>query len=244
MTTEQRYSRQQDLINLDKYKDMEITIIGLGAVGRQVALQLAVMGFDNFTLFDDDVVDESNLGAQGFRPDQLHEKKVYACCEDMKTIRSGQDEYDAACMAIAAVPKKFTREDEMGQVVFCCVDNMASRRVIAEACNFKSFWTRFMADSRITQEVVRILTVRSLEDCQGYIDNLYESDEVVTGPCTSKSTYYVANITAGLLIQSFACFTRGRDNASKDYILALPSMEILHRDVETDGPRKAIQETA
>ena len=41
----------------DRLADIKATVIGVGAIGRQVALQLAAIGVPRFQLVDFDVVD-------------------------------------------------------------------------------------------------------------------------------------------------------------------------------------------
>ena len=44
MDNSDRYSRQRDIIPLERLAACRATVIGVGAIGRQVALQLAAMG--------------------------------------------------------------------------------------------------------------------------------------------------------------------------------------------------------
>jgi molybdopterin-synthase adenylyltransferase len=39
-----RFSRQQDLVPAERLAELTVTVIGVGAIGRQVALQLAAIG--------------------------------------------------------------------------------------------------------------------------------------------------------------------------------------------------------
>ena len=39
-----RFSRQQDLVPAELLAELTVTVIGVGAIGRQVALQLAAIG--------------------------------------------------------------------------------------------------------------------------------------------------------------------------------------------------------
>ena len=59
MNAEERYSRQRDLIPRERLLSCKATVIGVGAIGRQVALQLAAMGVGWLQLVDRDVVEES-----------------------------------------------------------------------------------------------------------------------------------------------------------------------------------------
>jgi tRNA A37 threonylcarbamoyladenosine dehydratase len=59
--TPSRFSRQADLVPHDRLASVVATVIGVGAVGRQVALQLAAIGTPRIQLIDFDVVDATNI---------------------------------------------------------------------------------------------------------------------------------------------------------------------------------------
>ena len=52
-----RFARQQSLVPQTRLQALQATVIGLGAIGRQVALQLAAIGCRKVQLFDFDQVD-------------------------------------------------------------------------------------------------------------------------------------------------------------------------------------------
>ena len=66
MDENERFSRQRDLVPQERLAACRITVIGVGAIGRQVALQLAALGAARLQLVDFDVVEPSNLASQGF----------------------------------------------------------------------------------------------------------------------------------------------------------------------------------
>src|ERR1043166_7543057 len=70
-----RYQRQSAILPIERLQDCPVTIIGVGAIGRQVALQLAVMGVGPLTLIDHDTVEAVNLGAQGYLDDDLRSEE-------------------------------------------------------------------------------------------------------------------------------------------------------------------------
>ena len=49
-----RFSRQSDLVPQSKLQKISATVIGVGAIGRQVALQLAALGVPRIQLIDFD----------------------------------------------------------------------------------------------------------------------------------------------------------------------------------------------
>jgi molybdopterin/thiamine biosynthesis adenylyltransferase len=65
-SSESRFDRQQDLVPADKLAALSIAVIGVGAIGRQVALQLAAMGARKLQLIDFDVVEATNVTTQGY----------------------------------------------------------------------------------------------------------------------------------------------------------------------------------
>ena len=61
-----RFSRQSDLLPREKLQDLTATVIGVGAIGRQVAIQLAALGVPRLQLIDFDTVEETNVTTQGY----------------------------------------------------------------------------------------------------------------------------------------------------------------------------------
>ncbi len=73
-----RFSRQAELVPQDKLTDLTATVIGVGAVGRQVALQLAAIGVRRLQIFDFDDVESTNITTQGYGHGDLGLPKVLA----------------------------------------------------------------------------------------------------------------------------------------------------------------------
>ena len=128
MSTEQieeRYSRQKDIVPADRIAACKATVIGVGAIGRQVALQLTAMGIAWLQLTDFDVVEESNLASQGYLEDDLGQPKVEATADLCHQINHNLELY--------SVNDRFKRSMSIGNVVFCCVDKIDVRRLIWES---------------------------------------------------------------------------------------------------------------
>ena len=68
--------RQRGLVPPERLAQCDVLVIGVGAIGRQVALQLAALGTRRLTLFDDDIVQPENLAPQGYWPEDLHAQKL------------------------------------------------------------------------------------------------------------------------------------------------------------------------
>ena len=73
-----RDSRQRSLVPPDRLAQLHVLVIGVGAIGRQVALQLASLGVSRLTLMDHDTVGVENLAVQGYWPSDMTLQKVQA----------------------------------------------------------------------------------------------------------------------------------------------------------------------
>ena len=57
--------RQREIVPPEKLAGCHVVVVGVGAIGRQVALQLAAVGVPSLELFDHDTVEVENLAAAG-----------------------------------------------------------------------------------------------------------------------------------------------------------------------------------
>jgi len=199
MTTEndERYSRQIDIVPPERIAACKATVIGVGAIGRQVALQLTAMGIPWLQMIDHDKVEWSNLASQGYLEGDMEKPKVNATLELCWRIN--------AAGQIHAVPERFRRSMEIGNVVFCCVDKIDVRRLIWESVKDR---VNLFCDGRMSAEVLRILTAYDAESRKHYPTTLFSADEAFVGPCTAKTTIYCANIAAGLMVAQFTKYLR------------------------------------
>jgi len=197
MRDDGRYSRQKDIVPPEGIAECKATVIGVGAIGRQVAQQLAAMGAPWLQLIDFDVVETSNLASQGYLEEDLSKLKVEATAALCKRINSG--------IEIVSVAERFRRSMETGTAVFCCVDRIDVRRLIWEAVRHQ---IGFYCDGRMSAEVLRVLTACDAESRSHYPTTLFRTEEAFVGPCTAKTTIYCANIAAGLMVAQFTKYLR------------------------------------
>ena len=192
-----RYSRQQDIVPPDRLAVCTATVIGVGAIGRQVALQLAAMGIPWLQLVDFDVVEASNLASQGYLQDDLGRPKVQATGDLCHQTNHGLEVHEAA--------ERFRRSMDIGNVIFACVDKIDIRRLIWEAVKDKA---DFFADGRMSAEVLRVLVACDAASRKHYPTTLFAAEEAYAGACTAKSTVFCANIAAGLMLAQFTKWLR------------------------------------
>jgi sulfur carrier protein ThiS adenylyltransferase len=198
--TEARYLRQASLIPTDKLQATHACVIGVGAIGRQVALQLAALGVGRLTLVDFDAVDFSNVGSQGY-----HWQDAVAQRPKVEATRAAVQAIDPH-INVDVICDRFRAKLDVGEVVFCCVDSISTRAALWRMLQPR---VQFWVDGRMLAEVARILTVAGPAGRQEYARSLFGQAEAQAGSCTSRSTIYAAAIAAGLMVHSLARWLRG-----------------------------------
>ncbi|QGQ24653.1 ThiF family adenylyltransferase [Gimesia benthica] len=197
-TTVDRFQRQSGLVPAEKLSQISVTVIGVGAIGRQVALQLAAIGTPRIQLVDFDTVELTNITTQGYRRQDLGANKVEA------TAKAIQEMDDS--IQVETIPDRFRPSHSIGEAVFCCVDSISSRAAIWRSVNRTcEFWT----DGRMLGETIRILTATKDSVVDRYTETLFAQSQAQTGSCTSRSTIYAASIAAGLMVHQFSLWLRG-----------------------------------
>src|SRR5437879_8685931 len=124
--------RQRDIIPPKRLATCHAVVVGVGAIGRQVALQLAAVGIPLLVLYDDDAVAEENLAPQGYCPDQLGKAKVDATAADCRRIHPHAHVIPRAERFRRSTARQLSA-GESSLVVFACVDAIATRRLIWES---------------------------------------------------------------------------------------------------------------
>ena len=200
MSLANRDLRQRDILPPDRLKTCNATVVGVGAIGRQVALQLAAIGVNGLSLIDPDKVEDVNLACQGYYERDLGHNKV--------------DAVDTVCqqlnpdICIPTLNLRFLRHhvDLIGNILFCCVDSITDRRFIWESVKDT---TSLFLDARMSAETVQVYTAHDAESHDHYGTTLFSQSEAHSGACTAKSTIFCANIAAGFMVAQFSKWLRG-----------------------------------
>ena len=213
--TGDRFARQQELVPRERLAKLTATVIGVGAIGRQVALQLAAIGTSRLQLVDFDVVDETNVTTQGYRRRDVGRLKVEATGEAVREIDED--------IELELVADRFRPRLAIGEAVFSCVDSISAReaiwRAVASRCDF---W----ADGRMRGEVLRVLCAADEASRRQYGMTLFRQEEAQVGSCISRSTIYAASMAAGLMVHQLARWLR-RLPCEPDVSLNLLAAELM-----------------
>jgi len=215
MAIKNRYERQSDLYDAS---GVSLTIVGVGAVGRNAALQAAAIGVGSITIIDFDNVGPENLSAQGFKEIDLELPKVQAVLRELQQINSEID--------LTAIDDEYKPKLVKSDVVFSCVDSITVRKTIYETQRDKC---KLFVDCRMSAEVCRVIKVDTSkpQECEHYESTLFAEGEAFEQRCTSKSTIYCAAITAALMISQLTMYLRGLEGP-QDATLYIPPLQLVH----------------
>jgi molybdopterin-synthase adenylyltransferase len=237
MTEPMRFDRQAAFLPPERLKTLRAVVIGVGAIGRQVALQLAAAGVGELVLIDFDTVDVVNLGPQGYRPDQVGFAKVACTQQDCQGLNPD--------IVVTALNQRVTLSDlqpvpERQTVIFCCVDKMEARSFIwrgiegEDGVSAFDAGLRLFVDGRMSSMTIRIVTSSEIVGRNYYSRTLFSEAEAQEASCTARSTVFTANIAAGLMVTQLVKWIR-EFPLEQDILFNLLSLE-LSCDVESTPP--------
>jgi molybdopterin-synthase adenylyltransferase len=211
--------RQRAVVPPEALAGAHAVVVGVGAIGRQVALQLAAVGVGRLTLVDFDVVSAENLAVQGYAEGDLGSPKAEATARWCRLLHGG--------VLVRAAAERFRRgraEDlcPHGCAAFACVDSIETRRLLWEAVRRRA---GLFVDGRLSAEVVRVLACAAPALDGYYETTLFPAREAYAGACTARSTIYAAAVAAGLMVGQLTKWLRGLPNDS-DLALNLLSAEL------------------
>lgn len=216
--------RQREIVPSAKLACCHALVIGVGAIGRQVALQLAAVGIGSLDLIDFDSVEEVNLAPQAYWPEDIGVAKVEATARICRSINPEiklgihNDRFRRSSARTLLAPQNGTAMI----AVFACVDSITTRGLIWETVQSQA---AFFADGRMSAETLRVLASdRPISDPY-YPTSLFAEEQAHTGACTARSTVYTASIAAGLMLGQFTRWLRGLP-IDRDVMLNLLSMEL------------------
>ena len=197
-TTIDRFQRQSGLVPTERLSQISVTVIGVGAIGRQVALQLAAIGAPRIQLVDFDTVELTNITTQGYRTADLERAKVETTAQLIRELDNS--------IQVETIPDRFRASISTGEAVFCCVDSISARAAIWRSISRKcAFWT----DGRMLGETIRVLTATKDSGIDQYSETIFPQPQAQIGSCTSRSTVYTASIAAGFMMHQFCRWLRG-----------------------------------
>lgn len=181
-----------------------IHIIGVGATGSFVAMELARMGCPVLNIYDFDELEIHNIPNQYYDTQDLGKPKVKALAEKLKLINPSivVNAYNGKVLPKASEEGKGI--DEMSGYVFLLVDSMKTRKELWEAVkknkNIVHCW-----ESRLGSDQARVYSLdMSVKNFDKYEQDFYEDDNAEVSACgTSITVLPIVLQTASLMMVQF-----------------------------------------
>lgn len=199
---EDKYIRQQELVNQERLADLRVVIIGCGAVGSFTALSLCKMGIGHMTLIDPDKVSTENLPNQYFKEDDLGKKKVDACSDLIRRFDKQ--------IPMVTLSRPFIKQKLEGDIVISSVDSMEVRkRVWRSIVSDKK--VKLLIDPRMAAQVIQVYTASPGDpsSLKAYEATLIDETEALQDRCTARSIIYAVLPVAALVCKHVAAFANG-----------------------------------
>jgi len=178
-------------------KDKRVDIIGVGAVGSKIAMEVAKLGVKNIHLWDGDEVEAHNIANQDFYMTDIGKMKVDASADRI---------LEATGIKVTTHPTYLEGSEDLGEIVFLAVDTMKARKDIFEDSLKNNFTTDIVVEVRMGVEELRVYGFNPCkrEDIVRWTSTLVDDNETVESACSAKTTVgATAGITSCLAVTRF-----------------------------------------
>lgn len=184
----------------------EIHILGCGALGSNVALQLAKLGLEKLIIWDYDTVEEHNITNQVYNIEDIGKLKTDALEKHLKLQNPN----------IEVIKKgKYTGQILKGIIIFC-IDSVETKHKIADK-NRYNIAIKLIIDGAIGLSTGQVYTVnwkleRMVND---YINQIDFKDSEVTVPVSACGTTLSVSpsvlITASFMVSALINYAKGAE---------------------------------
>ena len=190
-------SRHQEIFSPASWGDKRVDVIGAGATGSPVVLELAKLGVRNIHVWDFDAVEEHNLANQMYGPADVGKLKVEALQELIRNQTGTEITIHAEAVTADNTPDS--------AVAFLLTDTMESRKAIGGAFKRK-FRTKALIETRMGTETGYVFTFKPIvpSEMKAWQETLWEDAVTETSACgTAITVGPTAHLLATLAVWQF-----------------------------------------
>jgi hypothetical protein len=185
-----RFLRQQDVLDVSKLSHLGISLIGAGSIGSVTGMFLVKMGAAALKVVDADFVEGHNVANQMYRLCDVGVTKAEAFRNLVEFYAEEQVDYSL---------QRYV-DQPLTEVVISAVDSMDSRKTIWKSVREKPD-VRLLLDARMGLETLVVYAVRPQVrgDRVAYSQTLCTDAEALQEPCTARSICYTPLMAASVL---------------------------------------------
>ena len=194
-----RLDPQRHLLLFDPqvFDKTRIDVVGCGAVGSHLAMEIAKLGVHNLHLWDGDTIESHNIANQLYGLPDIGRLKVVALAEHIGV---------ATGLTVTVHPQRLEKETPLGKAVFLAVHTMMARRIIFTSSLHLKLTTDLVIDTRMGAEELRVYGFNPCDRTQvtAWVATLSDDNKTVEGVCRTRTTVgATAGITACLAVHRF-----------------------------------------
>jgi hypothetical protein len=167
------------------FKSENITVVGLGGVGRGVAETLFIQGH-KLTVWDHDVVEAVNVGVQGYQSKYIDWNKVDA-------FKFQMSEFVGNTSNVVGVNKSWTKGSSLAKIVVAAADDWKTLE------DMYNQWRETDGDLFISPGMLAdmySIRVYMKDDGKEWVGG----SDTESVPCTTKSSMYMAKACHGRVV--------------------------------------------
>lgn len=189
------YLRHEGWFSPAHVSEVSLNIIGVGATGSWIGLIAAKMGFQDFTVWDADKVEEHNLANQIYDIEDVGSLKVDAFERVLRRFNPN--------IKVSKHPYFFEKEheNELKGPLVLTVDTMKARAVICEAFSFnpdvEHVWETKLG---FTHAEINSINNMNIDSINNFKSTLRDDSEVQEGPCNLRICTTLVTLVAGTTV--------------------------------------------
>ncbi|GEM_PF-975655 len=227
-------ARHQAIFDPLSFGDRQVDVVGVGAVGSRVVLELVRLGIRQIRVWDDDIVSGVNIANQAFGMSDIGRLKVEAIRDLVRTTTGGN---------IVTRASRAPDGTPLGNVVFALPDTMAGRKAIYTSVKM-TFATERLFETRMGVDELRVYSIDPNRDTdtRGYEATLYEDGKAAqVSPCGAPiSVGATASVLAGMCVWALITWwahAQGKNPTppTHETIMGLRTMFLLQRNFTPSG---------
>lgn len=218
--------RHLEVFGPEEFGNRKVAVIGAGATGSAVVVQLAKLGVANLHVYDFDTVEAHNLANQVYGVADVGKPKVEALAEYVKKY---------ADLDIHAHNEEVTGQNkDLGKCIFLLTDTMASRKQIFEKAIRYNPSVEIMIETRMDVDTMMVYSINPLSpsDIKEWESTLYGDENTARSACGSSVTVgATAQVLAGIAVWQFIKWASKKERSvSGETILGLRPFNLLTRE--------------
>lgn len=207
-----RTSRFSGAIWYDAIQRERVTLAGVGGIGSYVCFLLSRLNVASVRIYDDDIVDESNISGQLFRVNHIGQSKVYCAAN----IAGEFSNY----YCVNTYANRFSEGSPSDKVMICGFDNMDARRMyfntwrsMVHSADESDKANYLFIDGRLAAEELQVFCIRGDDTraIQKYeTEFLFADSEADATVCSYKQTTFMANMIGSIMVNLFVNFVANK----------------------------------